>query len=421
MKLEQRIGRIDRIGQRNAEVQVLNLCYPDSVEHLVYGRLLERLQDIIGVIGRQNLSLLPVLPREFERLADGSLSFQALEAMVRDRLRELERRNALFDIPAAEQYDTYTRIANAHDSAPLPASLPEVFRSLVDSSYLRKLGCRPAELADGNIFVIAGVPGVPPATALTTDRKLYERGVAGYSGSLRFATWGEPAFDSLLETVLAHPTPRCVRRLEVPIPGTGATLAAYAVASTRGLELVTSLAGLREVTLDESREVAERQVAQLQPQLESLAREEGRNCREADWVETVNEEAGSRQLALHCFAAASLLDETVAGHDTRFKAALAQLEDELSERELVRIARIPAELAHAGSAVLFDVSRSESTDSHHVDLPGFMLPVLLDAARREADALKADRETLTVDKVIQRLRREGQRALSGIAIEDDAE
>lgn len=74
MKVEQRIGRIDRIGQRHDEIQVLNLCYPDSVEQFVYGRLLSRLEGIMATVGRQNISLLPVSPREFQELAAGRLS-----------------------------------------------------------------------------------------------------------------------------------------------------------------------------------------------------------------------------------------------------------------------------------------------------------------------------------------------------------
>lgn len=41
-KLEQRIGRVDRLGQTSAEVNVHNLWYPDSVEAIMYGRLAQR-------------------------------------------------------------------------------------------------------------------------------------------------------------------------------------------------------------------------------------------------------------------------------------------------------------------------------------------------------------------------------------------
>ena len=43
MKVEQRIGRIDRIDQKHERISVLNLCYADSAEQIVYERLLQRL------------------------------------------------------------------------------------------------------------------------------------------------------------------------------------------------------------------------------------------------------------------------------------------------------------------------------------------------------------------------------------------
>ena len=64
MKVEQRIGRIDRISQEYADIYVLNLCYAGSAEHIVYGRLLTRLTEIGAIMGTQQLSLLPVTREE---------------------------------------------------------------------------------------------------------------------------------------------------------------------------------------------------------------------------------------------------------------------------------------------------------------------------------------------------------------------
>ncbi|TDT44571.1 SNF2 domain-containing protein [Halospina denitrificans] len=48
MKIEQRIGRIDRIGQAAERINIWNLIYEDSIDERVYTRLLERL-DIFKV------------------------------------------------------------------------------------------------------------------------------------------------------------------------------------------------------------------------------------------------------------------------------------------------------------------------------------------------------------------------------------
>ena len=70
MKVEQRIGRIDRIGQQHRDIYVLNLCYADSAEEIVYGRLLTRLAEVVTIVGTQQMSLLPVTPEEFLDLAN---------------------------------------------------------------------------------------------------------------------------------------------------------------------------------------------------------------------------------------------------------------------------------------------------------------------------------------------------------------
>lgn len=51
-RLEQRKGRIQRIGQVNDEVEIYNLRYKDSVEDRVHNLLSERLQNIYSVFGQ---------------------------------------------------------------------------------------------------------------------------------------------------------------------------------------------------------------------------------------------------------------------------------------------------------------------------------------------------------------------------------
>jgi len=51
-RLEQRIGRIDRLGQRRSEVHIFNLWYPDSVEAKIYSRLLARKELMEVAVGK---------------------------------------------------------------------------------------------------------------------------------------------------------------------------------------------------------------------------------------------------------------------------------------------------------------------------------------------------------------------------------
>lgn len=51
MRVEQRIGRIDRIGQENDEVKIINYAYEDSIDGDIYEQLEERLNLFENVVG----------------------------------------------------------------------------------------------------------------------------------------------------------------------------------------------------------------------------------------------------------------------------------------------------------------------------------------------------------------------------------
>jgi hypothetical protein len=52
MKVEQRIGRIDRIGQQHPIIRVINLAYKDAVEADVYFALGQRINLFQGIVGK---------------------------------------------------------------------------------------------------------------------------------------------------------------------------------------------------------------------------------------------------------------------------------------------------------------------------------------------------------------------------------
>jgi hypothetical protein len=67
------------------------------------------------------------------------------------------------------------------------------------------------------MLTLAGVAGVPDGTLLTPSRPLFEQGLPGQEGRLRFASYGDPAFDAILAQTDALPLPRCARRLSVTL------------------------------------------------------------------------------------------------------------------------------------------------------------------------------------------------------------
>ena len=57
MKIEQRIGRIDRIGQRSAKVLVWNMGYADTIDERIYRCLLNKLDIFKRALGGMEVIL----------------------------------------------------------------------------------------------------------------------------------------------------------------------------------------------------------------------------------------------------------------------------------------------------------------------------------------------------------------------------
>lgn len=81
-KIEQRIGRIDRIGQEESQILIWNLVYEDTVDDRVYERLLERLTTFRQALG----SMEAVLGDEIRELGYELLSHKLTPKQELDRI-----------------------------------------------------------------------------------------------------------------------------------------------------------------------------------------------------------------------------------------------------------------------------------------------------------------------------------------------
>jgi superfamily II DNA or RNA helicase len=92
MVVEQRIGRIDRIGQEAKRLLIHNFVVEDSIEERVLKRLLTKIEIFKESIGEPD----PIIGEEIERLAgralQGDLSTEELDALVEQRGDALARR-----------------------------------------------------------------------------------------------------------------------------------------------------------------------------------------------------------------------------------------------------------------------------------------------------------------------------------------
>lgn len=91
MKVEQRIGRIDRIGQQSQSIDIINLISKDTIEEQVYDRLYERLGIIRTALG----DFEPILG---DIIRDIEIALVNPELSVEQRAIELDR-----SVLAAEQ------------------------------------------------------------------------------------------------------------------------------------------------------------------------------------------------------------------------------------------------------------------------------------------------------------------------------
>jgi helicase-like protein/SNF2 domain-containing protein len=93
MKVEQRIGRIDRIGQKSKVVNVVSLICSNTIEEQIYERLYRRLIDIEQTLGAFESILGSEIHQLEQRLLDPDLSPEEREREVERRALAIEERH----------------------------------------------------------------------------------------------------------------------------------------------------------------------------------------------------------------------------------------------------------------------------------------------------------------------------------------
>jgi len=184
MRVEQRIGRIDRLGQRFPEIRIINLHYRDTVEADVYHALRQRIQLFSQFVGK----LQPILSRLPRAIGDATLATRA----ERDR----KRATLVSDIDEeVRQAETQAFDLDAITDADLEE--PPRPRPLLTLDHLDHLLQRPDLLPPGVEVKPLGkheyqfsLPGLPEPVRVTTDPAYYEE----HPGSTELWAPGCPVF-----------------------------------------------------------------------------------------------------------------------------------------------------------------------------------------------------------------------------------
>ncbi len=184
MRVEQRIGRIDRLGQAHPDIRIANLHYADTVETDVYVALRHR----IGLFERVVGSLQPILAKMPGLISGRVLTGQGRgEAARHDAVREIEAEASRaheggFDLDAVTDAD----LAEPPRAAPA-LSLAELDR-VIASPLLLPPGIAVAPMGDREYRFTA--PGMSEAVRVSTDPAYYEQ----HADSVELWSPGNPTF-----------------------------------------------------------------------------------------------------------------------------------------------------------------------------------------------------------------------------------
>ena len=166
MRVEQRIGRIDRVGQRHPTIRVVNLHYEGTVETAVYRALRRRIGLFQQVVGR----LQPILAEMPKAIADAVLAGRDApdSRNVADRIerRASEDVRTGFDIDAA--LDADLAVPQRPSS---PVTLDDLDRVIGDAG-LMPAGVVVQPMRQREYSLLA--PGMREPIRVTTDPAYYE-------------------------------------------------------------------------------------------------------------------------------------------------------------------------------------------------------------------------------------------------------
>jgi len=418
MKIEQRIGRIDRIGQKHDSISVLNLCYADTAEEIVYGRLLSRLAEANMIVGTQQISLLPVEPEDFRKLAEGTLTPEELEVRARQSIEQQRRYAESMEIHPQELYEIYMRMARAGDRRPVPVSLSAIWEALSRSRYLRDLGCVGSAESMQPMLTLSGIDGVSEGAVLTVSRELHEQGLANGGVRVHFASYGDPVFDAILEHLGKFELPACIRRIAVPIPGmdnvemVGYAVVCHGTGGAREIRLIRTWSDLEGLHPSEEDYLTEAEIEPLREKLEQIAREDFKQTYPAaSRIERENQRAAQAQEMLNFLVMHRLLDDRArfAGEGALFWPVLRVVESLFEDREPILASLLPTDAFRPVSGeLLFDCQLPIIDDKFSLPVPRTLARSAIDAVKRLVDNMKVKGSELRVDTVLARLQREAE-------------
>jgi superfamily II DNA or RNA helicase len=394
MRVEQRIGRIDRLGQVADKIHIWNLFYERTIDERILGRLLERLRIFTESLGEPEPIIGETIQRLEAELLTSKLSPAEEEARIATAAQALEnvrKRQEELEVNAAQMIAhgglVLERIAAAQE---LSRRVTEADLVIYVQDYLVRNSPGHQFLQDAqqaNLYTIQ----LPPRTAAELDEFARQNGMAGQTSlgnglprQCRFLNKIAGNRDRHVEAIHQfHPMIRFIaaslldaggeqypvvamrlehRHLEAAHPGRYFfALRKWVFEGVKSEELLVPAA----VTLESG-------VALSDDAAESLVN--AARVFATDWLEASGAEENS--------GLAEQLDLLEDSLEQRFKAAVQRKQDENSDRAMFQLHGLDQHLR-------IRLQTLESTLQRHVE---FKRPGLVKATQGRIDKLKARME-----------------------------
>lgn len=206
MRVEQRIGRIDRLGQAHSTIRIVNLYAEGTVETDVYRALRDRFDLFEQVVGRAQPILSRTAGRIREAVLGGPREASTAAALVARIEEEARRAEAGFDLDEAIDAGE----PELHPSAAPPSPITmEALDRLLRTPELLPPGWEVVNTLGRRQYALR-LPGHAEPLRVTTDPAIYER----HTGSMELWTPGSPVFPTLPATPAGERSETDPRRWE---------------------------------------------------------------------------------------------------------------------------------------------------------------------------------------------------------------
>ena len=189
MRVEQRIGRIDRIGQVYPDVWIRNYFYENTVEADVYQRLDDRITSFESVVGE----LQPILSQVARVIEAAAMANDKRRGeLIAQEVEEINRRVRSAEISALNLDKFVDDTVEAAVRPPAPVTLPELERAIVESAAMRDRFEPHPEIAGAHRLDWHG-----EYQAVTFNPDLFDR----HPNTLQLLTYGGGLLEEILQSV----------------------------------------------------------------------------------------------------------------------------------------------------------------------------------------------------------------------------